>query len=295
MSQFMFGGDWTEQKLSVLRKYLKAYARIMASQSKKYPADPFRFAYIDAFAGTGYRVLRQEEFADKLLFPELLENEPRAFLDGSARIALQVEPQFDSYIFIEKDEKRYTELLKLKEQFPTLSNRIRVMNDDANTYLINLCTNYTWKRNRAVLFLDPFGMQVTWETVQAIALTKAIDMWYLFPLGIGVNRLLKKDGQISDRWKERLDLVFGERGWYNVFYQTTTETNLFGEETLITKVGDFDAISAYFVKRLKSAFQHVAEKPKLLYNSRNNPLFLLCFASAKEKAVEIAGDILDNI
>ncbi|MFH0920105.1 MAG: hypothetical protein V1913_07055 [Fibrobacterota bacterium] len=43
-----FGGDWTSQKLEKVRKYLHAYATIM---SKKH----FHFAYIDAFAGTGYR------------------------------------------------------------------------------------------------------------------------------------------------------------------------------------------------------------------------------------------------
>jgi three-Cys-motif partner protein len=43
-----FGGTWTEEKLAVLRKYLVAYATIMRNT-------PFRFAYIDAFAGSGYR------------------------------------------------------------------------------------------------------------------------------------------------------------------------------------------------------------------------------------------------
>ncbi|HXK62039.1 MAG TPA: hypothetical protein PLP42_19310 [Acidobacteriota bacterium] len=42
-----FGGDWTDKKLRALRKHLAAYTRIMARQT-------FRFAYIDAFAGTGY-------------------------------------------------------------------------------------------------------------------------------------------------------------------------------------------------------------------------------------------------
>ncbi|GAI54351.1 unnamed protein product, partial [marine sediment metagenome] len=55
------------------------------------------------------------------------------------------------------------------------------------------CNNYKWQNNRAVLFLDPYGMQVNWETIKAIANTEAIDLWYLFPFGIGVNRLLQKD------------------------------------------------------------------------------------------------------
>jgi hypothetical protein len=35
-----------------------------------------------------------------------------------------------------------------------------------------------------VLFLDPYGMQVDWTTIEAIARTKAIDLRVLFPLGI---------------------------------------------------------------------------------------------------------------
>ncbi len=44
----LFGGDWTAEKLERVRKYLVAYATIMKAKR-------FRFAYIDAFAGTGYR------------------------------------------------------------------------------------------------------------------------------------------------------------------------------------------------------------------------------------------------
>lgn len=48
-------------------------------------------------------------------------------------------------------------------------------------------------RRRAVVFLDPFGMQVEWRTIERIGQTKAIDLWILFPLGVAVNRFLTKD------------------------------------------------------------------------------------------------------
>jgi hypothetical protein len=47
---------------------------------------------------------------------------------------------------------------------------------------------------------------------------------------------------------------------------------------------------------LKLIFPGVAENPLLLHNSKNNPLYLLCFASGNEKgsktAIKIAQDIL---
>ena len=72
-----FGGDWTAEKLERVRKYLVAYATIMQKQN-------FRFAYIDAFAGTGYRTLKQTKDPRELLVPELAENDSQGFLDGSA-------------------------------------------------------------------------------------------------------------------------------------------------------------------------------------------------------------------
>ena len=61
------------------------------------------------------------------------------------------------------------------------------------------------------MFLDPYGMQVRWDTIEAIAETKAIDLWLLFPLGVAVNRMLKNDGNINESWAEKLDIIFGTR------------------------------------------------------------------------------------
>jgi three-Cys-motif partner protein len=62
-------------------------------------------------------------------------------------------------------------------------------------------------------------MQVDWTTVEAIARTKAIDLWVLFPLGIGVNRLLTKSGDVPETWRRRLNLLLGTEEWYEEFYR----------------------------------------------------------------------------
>jgi len=288
-SSQIFGGNWTEEKLERVRKYLVAYATIMNRQH-------FRFAYIDAFAGTGYRTLECHEKPLAKIFPEVFEEDSQQFLDGSARIALQVRPRFTKYIFIERDTKRITELEKLKSEFEELRDDILLVHAEANSYLQDMCLHRRWKKNRAVLFLDPFGMQVRWETIAAIAATEAIDLWILFPIS-AVNRLLKRDGQISPEWRKSLDSMLGSSDWYDVFYKTWKFTNIFGsEQTGTIKLADFDLISEYFVKRLKTVFAGVAENPRPLLNSRNSPLYLLCFASGNPKgaptAIKIAQDIL---
>jgi len=139
-------------------------------------------------------------------------------------------------------------------------------------------------------------MQVTWETVEAIAGTKAIDLWYLFPLGVAVNRLLKKDGEINEAIKGSLDRLFGVTDWYHAFYSVTRESDLFGERSVTKKVAGFDVIGDFFVNRLRKVFAGVADNPLSLLNSKRNPLYLLCFASGNptgaKTAVKIAQDIL---
>jgi len=105
-----FGGDWTEQKLECVRKYLHAYTTIMNRQQ-------FYYAYIDAFAGTGYRDMENDEDSDELMFPDLVSPEVVSFHDGSARNALEVEPPFMKYVFIEKNINRHAELEELKKEF----------------------------------------------------------------------------------------------------------------------------------------------------------------------------------
>ena len=73
MAQHKFGGGWTNVKLEHVRKYLRAYTTIMNSFH-------FRFAYIDAFAGTGYRTLKESENATELTLPKMFEEEVQEFL-----------------------------------------------------------------------------------------------------------------------------------------------------------------------------------------------------------------------
>ena len=229
------------------------------------------------------------------MFPEMCRSEVQKFLDGSARVALEVQPRFNTYIFIEKDTDRFSELQQLKEKFPEAD--IKLVLAEANAHLQKLCS-YDWlrSRQRAVLFLDPYGMAVKWQTIEAIANTKAIDLWLLFPLGVAVNRLLRKDGQINEVTRNTLDQFFGTSDWFDEFYKEG-ETPLLSEKLPAPqKDANFDSIGRYFIKRLESVFTEVAENPLPLYNSRNVPLYLLCFAAGNPKgastAVKIAKDIL---
>ncbi len=130
MAKQQFGGDWTEDKLSRIKKYFERYNIALKNQR-------FSREYIDAFAGTGYREVRCEETDEATLFPELVENEVRGFLDGSARIALKVEPGFTRFTFIEKNPKKVEDLRRLKEEFA--DKDIRIECGDANEWVQSIC------------------------------------------------------------------------------------------------------------------------------------------------------------
>ena len=138
-----FGGSWTVEKLDALRAYLNGYAQALKKQT-------FNRLYIDAFAGTGDRSAKRQETATLMDMPDLDE-----MTKGSARIALEVEPPFTRYIYIEKRQRRSSALEHLKSEFP--NRTIDILNKDANSAVQQICRDTDWRFNRAVLFLDPMG------------------------------------------------------------------------------------------------------------------------------------------
>jgi three-Cys-motif partner protein len=290
-----FGGDWTSTKLDVLAKYLTSYTT--ALKDKPSAERPFRKAYIDAFAGTGYRSMRHDDDAQEsanLMLPDLAEAAPQELLDGSARLALKTTPRFDSYIFIDRNKDRCQQLEALKTEFPDLAAGITVEKGEANSEIQKLCKK-GWRSHRAVLFLDPYGMQVEWDTIVAIAQTKAIDLWLLFPLGIGVNRLLTRSGDIPKAWRQRLDKLLGTTDWYDEFYRVEHTPTLFGSDEERVVKASIETIGRYFNNRLKSTFAGVADEPGVLRNSANCPLYLFCFAAANDKGAPIALKIANHL
>jgi three-Cys-motif partner protein len=207
---------------------------------------------------------------------------------------LTTTPPFERYVFIEQSASRCANLESLRSEFPGLSSAIEVRHGDANPQLQALCAE-DWRARRAVLFLDPYGMQVEWATIEAIARTMAIDLWLLFPLGIGVNRLLKKSGNIPDSWKRRLDLLLGTQDWYDEFYQVESTPTLFGADEERVVKASTETIGRYFNARLGRIFSGVAAEPGVLRNSKNSPLYLLCFAVGNARGAEVALRIANHI
>jgi three-Cys-motif partner protein len=158
-----FGGQWTEAKLTALQKYLKAYVTLMHGNRR---AVGFRLTYLDGFAGSGRRYVVSGEVAAGL-FADFNDAETQAFYKGSACRALEVEPPFDEYVFIERKAEYAVELQQIVAEFPQRAGSVRILQRDANLVVPEWCGSLR-SNDRALVFLDPYGMQVDWTTVEAI-------------------------------------------------------------------------------------------------------------------------------
>lgn len=268
-----FGGDWTVEKLEILSSYLDFYVTALKNQR-------FQKIYIDAFAGTG----------------QIKVGNDIETIRGSAKLALDAINKFDKYIFIEKKKQFAQELEQLIEtEYSNSKNSIDIINADCNETLINICENTNWRYNRATLFLDPYATEVKWDTLKVVAETKSIDVWYLFPLS-AANRMMKKNGEIDPTWKAKLDNLFGDNGWEEEFYMQDPQINLFGNDIYV-KEANANSLTKYICNRLKTIFPEVSPNPRILYNTKNSPLFLFCFAVSSDnpKAIALAMKVANHI
>lgn len=272
-----FGSDtWTSEKLEILRAYLDAYTTALKNQR-------FTLIYVDAFAGSGAIEARDDE-------------DGRQLLAGSPIVAANIRDKpFDQLVFIEKD-RRKSESLRVTLTDLGAMDRSTVIPEDANDYLPKFCLNLG-PYDRAVVFLDPFGTQVDWETVDAIARTEKCDTWILFPVGT-IRRLLQRRGDPSRGRQDRLDSVFGGSSWRDLQHPVL-QPSMFDDAPTVETDPGVDGIIAIYRDRLETAFAQVAPASRTLRNSRNAPLYEFMFAAANHKgagiAVKIANHILNKI
>lgn len=278
-----WGGIWTGKKKQALSDYLKAFRSALKYQN-------FSTWYIDAFAGTGTGDhLRIKSLAEVL--PELASEKDQQqysyLLKGSALIALGITPPFDKYVFIEKNPANARHLEEMiRDNAPPSTLSPQVINGCANNELPKIiCTQFK-DFDRGVVFLDPFGMELKWETLEKIATCGArFDICYLFPTG-GLRRFLARSG-ISASLRPRLEDLLGEEGLIQAerhFYSKPSHEQrfLFNEIPQIQHGRDMPihdrTLEQFVEKRLKTIFPYVCEHHLSLYNGKQTLLFTLFFA-----------------
>ena len=289
-AEHTFGGGWTEIKLNAVSDYLNFYTR--ALQASPSPTNPFETWYIDAFAGTGDRTIESKSAGLFSQQPGVMEC---VRLEGSARRAIDVDPPFRHFVFIEKDPQRFAALERVKSDFP--NRDIRCVPGDANDELRKIFSNGSWTQpgrsglQRAVVFLDPYGMSVRWDTLRYLANTQRADVWYLFPLHAALRQLSHDHAALDAGKRASLNEVFGTSDWEQHFYKYTPKPSDlfdFAATSAPNRSADPDKVEKFAAERLRTIFSFVSEPIPILtrHKLRQFSLFLLS-GNLNERAVSL--------
>lgn len=257
---------WSVDKLAMLEKYLHAYSVIMASQVRK--GWFAGYSYVDAFAGTGRYVAAEQ----------------RAYVDGSPLVALRCDPPFGSLAFIEKSRGRLTRLRQVvATDFP--KRRVHFFKGDANEQLRRHVLTAVTKqaRRRALVFLDPYGLEVDFDTVAELGRAGTFDIFVNFST-MGITRLLRRRELPGPEATAILRRVMGDTTWIDRYYETRID--LFNEA--VSRRGRIDPLDLFvdYATRLKPFYRHISE-PLAMRNAKNVPLYVLFVASQKEPGIKI--------
>lgn len=277
-------GPWAKQKLDAHESYLKAYHRVMQNQ-------PFKLIYIDAFAGAGLSRVRKDGADESYLgsfFDDDQVDAENEFIAGSPVRALRAGKGFDQHYFFDTDPRRAHHLQQLKRDYPDKTIEITV--GDANPGIQKLARRFNKSPYaRGVAFLDPYGPNLHWRTVEALAETRKVDVIINFPLAMAINRLIMRNAEIPENWVTMLDNCFGTHEWYDLAYDEVDD--LFGVGEIQKHPETAERLLALYHRRLKNAFGHVV-RPSLVKNTKGMPLYYLMWASSNPRGVAIAEHIM---
>lgn len=269
-----FGEEWTVQKLYVIEEYLKTYVTVLKKQNVKK-------IYVDGFAGSGKTELKT-----------VTKNIEQTTIDGSALLSLKYD--FDEYYFLELDADRIAMLEEnVKSNYSEKFSKVHFITGDCNKKLNDVLSNIT-VYDRCLMFLDPYALELNWETLEKISQCGVVDLWYLFPLS--VIRLMSKDKEITDRNKDKVTSILGTDKWLNELFVESQQISIFGE-TQYKRI-EYEKVLEYIKKRFATIFPFVSPNSKILKNeAKNSPMFMLCFmmTNTSPKAQTLASKLVKGI
>jgi len=279
-----FGGEWTEIKLAVLDAYSGFFTTALQFQD-------FKRWYIDGFAGTGRRVnLRQ---AGGLFEAEPLETKEET-LEGSARRALAIHPPYHHLVLIDARKSHAEALEAIAREFP--DRDVRPIRGDANDVIPKLLLSPPWigreaGAQRALVFLDPYGINVDFTTLQALAACQRADVWLLVNLKAVVQQLAHDHKGLDDSKRQSISRFLGSDTWESQFYAFRKHSgDLFSQVggTEGERVIDRYDVAKFYRAQLQKTFRYVSEPLSLKVGSQDDYFQLYCMSNnPSEKAQQL--------
>ncbi len=261
-------GPWSEVKLDILREYAVPYSRIVSAHG-------FLHLYIDAYAGAGSHISRTtgEE------------------VQGSPLVALETEPPFHEYHFVDADPNRVD---RLRRQAGKRTN-VHIHRGDCNEILtrdIFPLAKYE-DRRRALCLLDPYNINLSWDIVATAGRMKSIEIFVNFMvMDMNMNVLLQDPTKADPRQIARMNRFWGDESWHDEMYEASRQGSLFGEPEQVKVEEPNERISeAYRQRLLKVAGFSDAPQPLRFVNSLGATIYYLFFASPNRTGDKIVEDI----
>jgi three-Cys-motif partner protein len=254
-------GYWSEVKLDIVKEYAATYSRILTAQRRP----RLHHVYIDAFAGAGLHRSKTRG----------------AFIPGSSVNALQVQPPFREYHFIDLQQEKVNFLRRLMGE----RSDVQIYRGDCNAMLLQQIfprVRYEDYR-RGLCLLDPYGLHLQWEVIATAGRLHSLELFLNFPVAdINRNVLWRNPAGVDPVDIARMTAFWGDESWRDVAY--TTEDNLFG---FAEKV-DNDTVAEAFRRRLRTVagFAYVP-KPVAMRNSNGATVYYLFFAAQTPVAAHI--------
>lgn len=280
MVRHEYGGHWTRLKLAILKDYLQFYTTALKGQ-------PFTLHYVDAFAGTGKQDLKLLGASSGMI--------PDEDLKGSVSHALETEPGFHYYHFNDLNSEHCAVLEELKAAYP--DKNVAITRKDANTFVQHFCEKLR-RNDRAVIFLDPYGAKVDWDTLVRVTETEKVDLWLLFPLS-ALLRMTPTDGsRVRPEWKNRISRLLGTKEWMDALYkpkELPPTPDLFGDPAAADQLErlNVEELELFVTTKLKKIFADVMHPVTL--RSNGSPLFSFYFAVSNPRAVTLARKVAESI
>jgi len=265
-------GIWSEVKLAIIKKYASAYTTIL-DKTRREKISSLRWHYIDAYAGPGIH----------------LSKATGEMVEGSPLIALNTQPTFHQYHFIDADLKRATQLRKLTGP----RDDVHIYPKDCNDILIKEVFPKVKFEDyqRALCLLDPYNINLKWEVIETAGQMKSVEMFLnLMIMDINRNALRKNQDLAVQSKIDQLTRLWGDETWKDAAF--SSEGRLFEDDLQKVSNAKFEAAFRERLKK-KAGFKYVSP-PMPMKTKTNSVIYYLYFASQKPVATGIVDQIFDT-
>jgi three-Cys-motif partner protein len=264
-------GIWSEVKLAIIKEYASAYTTIMEAHRRE-RIRSLRWIYIDAYAGPGYHLSKTSG--------ELVE--------GSPLIALNTNPPFHEYHFIDTESRRAKQLRKLAGERAD----VFIYGEDCNDVLLRevFPRAQYGDYGRALCLLDPYNINLTWQVIEAAGKARSVEIFMnLMIMDINRNAMRRNPDKSIQSKTDQLTRLLGDESWREAGY--STDRNLFNEPEKVSNEEFAEAFRQRLVE--KAGFKYVPA-PMPMKTKSNSTIYYLYFASQKPAAAHIVSEIFEK-